>query len=236
LNRRKGVRKMSSKVKITIDGHQYQVPAGEKLLWAALDCGIYIPHLCGNREEERPEASCRLCFVEIEGIPDPVTACTQEVIEGMVVQTRTPRVDRLVGTAFELLLSNHKMRCGKCPQNRRCELQKIARERKLKLRLTRLRPLLTEEQYQPIDDSPDSFIYDSNRCVLCGRCIWVDHKVVKVGAIGFIRRGIDRKMSTFGDRPLSESPCTQCGECVKVCPVGALVFKEDLKEDQNKTK
>jgi bidirectional [NiFe] hydrogenase diaphorase subunit len=145
---------MSSKVKITIDGQQYQVPAGEKLLWAALDCGIYIPHLCGNREEERPEASCRLCFVEIEGIPDPVTACTQEVIEGMVVQTRTPRVDRLVGTAFELLLSNHKMRCGKCPQNRRCELQKIARERKLKLRLTRLRPLLTEEQYQPIDDSP----------------------------------------------------------------------------------
>lgn len=99
---------MSSKVNITIDGEQYQVPAGEKLLWAALDCGIYIPHLCSIREKERSDASCRLCFVEIEGMSDPVTSCTQEVREGMVVKTRTPRVDRLVKTAFELLLSNHK--------------------------------------------------------------------------------------------------------------------------------
>lgn len=213
-----------SKVNITIDGQQYQVPAGEKLLWAALDCGVYIPHLCANKDKERPDASCRLCFVEIEGFDAPVTSCTQEVFEGMVVKTRTPRVDRLVQTAFELLLSNHKLRCGKCPKNRQCELQKIARERKLKLKLTRLRQLLTEEK--PVDDSTDLFIYDPNRCVLCGQCIWVDHKVVEVGAIGFINRGFKRKMGTFGDLPLAESRCTQCGECVKVCPVGALVFKE----------
>jgi NADH dehydrogenase/NADH:ubiquinone oxidoreductase subunit G len=218
---------MNNKVNITIDGELYQAPAGEKLLWAALDLGIYIPHLCGNREEERPGASCRLCFVEIEGGRDPVASCTQEVREGMAVQTRTPRVDRLVRTAFELLLSNHKLRCGKCPKNRSCELQKIARERKLKLKLTRLRPLLTAEL--PTDDSPDSFSYDPNKCVLCGRCIWADHHVAGVGAIGFVRRGFERKVSTFGERPLQESICTQCGECVKVCPVGALTFKEESK-------
>ena len=94
----------------------------------------------------------------------------------------------------------------------------------MKLKLTRLRPLLTEEK--PVDDSTDVFIYDPNRCVLCGQCIWVDHKVVEIGAIGFINRGFNRKVGTFGDVPLAESRCTQCGECVKVCPVGALVFKE----------
>lgn len=216
-----------SKVTITIDEQKYQVPEGEKLLWAALDCGVYIPHLCGIREKERPDASCRLCFVEVEGLRDPVTSCTLEVKDGMVVSTRTPRVDRLVQTAFELLLSNHKLRCGKCPKNRQCELQKISRERKLKLKLTRLRPLLTEEHI--VDETPQSFIYDPNRCVLCGQCIWVDRKVVGVGAIGFINRGFVRKMGTFGDLPLAESPCTQCGECVKACPVGALAFKEEAK-------
>jgi bidirectional [NiFe] hydrogenase diaphorase subunit len=86
-----------------------------------------------------------------------------------------------------------------------------------------LRSLLTEEKQ--VDDSAETFIYDPNRCVLCGQCIWVDHNVVEVGAIGFINRGFDRKMGTFGDDSLAESNCTQCGECVKVCPVGALTFK-----------
>jgi len=221
---------MSREVTITIDGKQFKVPEGEILLWAALDQGIYIPHLCGIRGIEQPEASCRLCFVEIEGIPKPVTACTQRVKEGMIVQTRTPWVDRLVRTAFELLLSNHRLGCGKCLKNRNCELQKVAKERGLKLKLTRLRPLLEEV---PKDESLDTFIYDPNRCVLCGRCVWVDHHQVKVGAIGFIRRGIERKVATFGDVKLAESCCTQCGECVKVCPVGALSF---LKSDSYKPK
>jgi len=102
-------------------------------------------------------------------------------------------------------------------------LQKIARERGLKLKLERLGSLVEDV---PVDDSPESFVYDASRCVLCGRCVWVDKEQVKVGAIGFIRRGLDRKVSTFGELRLAESRCTQCGECVKVCPVGALIPKE----------
>ncbi|MDH7576379.1 MAG: 2Fe-2S iron-sulfur cluster-binding protein [Bacillota bacterium] len=218
---------MSKLVTITIDDKELKVPEGEILLWVALNQGIYIPHLCGIREAERPAASCRLCFVEIEGIPNPVTACTQSVREGMKVRTRTPRVDRLVRTAFELLLSNHSLGCAKCPKNRNCELQRIAKERGLKLKLTRLRPLLKEVSK---DETPDAFIFDPNRCVLCGRCVWVDHFQVNVGAIGFIRRGMERKVATFGELKLGESRCTQCGECVKVCPVGALSFKEQNQE------
>ncbi len=213
---------MSGQVTITIDDKQITVPEGQKLLWAALDNGIYIPHLCGIKDEERPSASCRLCFVEIEGSKNPVTSCTVPVTEGMVVRTRSEQVDRLVATAFELLLSNHRLNCGKCGANGKCALQKIAKERGLKLKLTRLRPLLQDVE---VDDSPASFSYDPGRCVLCGRCVWVDHKQVKTGAIGFIRRGMARKVATFGEGKLADSRCTQCGECVKACPVGALVEK-----------
>lgn len=215
--------KMSRKVTITIDDRQLTVPEGEKLLWAALDNGLYIPHLCGFPESERPAAGCRLCFVEVEGHPNPVTACTEPAVEGMVVMTRSPRVDKLVRTAFELIISNHRLDCANCAKNGDCELQRIAKARKLKLKLTRLRQLVKET---PVDDSPQSFSYDASRCVLCGRCVWVDHNKAKVGAIGFIRRGISRKVSTFGEVCLTDSRCTQCGECVKVCPVGALTFKE----------
>jgi bidirectional [NiFe] hydrogenase diaphorase subunit len=204
-------------VKIRIDEQEIQTEAGEKLLWAALDQGVYIPHLCALKEAERPAASCRLCFVEVDGLPHPVTACTTPVVEGMSVKTRSPKIDRLVRTAFELLLSNHHLRCGKCPQNRRCE-------RGLKLKLSRLRPELIETT---LDESLGSIIYDPNRCVLCGRCVQIDHCRVKVGAIGFIKRGIERKVAAFGDTCWVESPCTKCGECVRACPTGALSFRDD---------
>lgn len=215
---------MSREITLTIDDQQIKAAEGEKLLWVALDHGIYIPHLCDLREAERTVASCRLCFVEIEGMPNPVTSCTLPVSEGMMVKTRSPRIDRLVRTGFELLLSNHRLHCAKCAKNKHCELQKIARERGLKLKLTRLRPLLQEVQ---IDESPLTFCYDASKCVLCGRCIWADQERVKVGAIGFIRRGIARKVATFEDGPLADSICTQCEACVKICPVGAFYFKED---------
>jgi len=214
---------MSRQVTITIDDKELTVTEGQKLLWAALDNGVYIPHLCGIKEADRPAASCRLCFVEVDGYLNPVTSCTVPVKEGMVVRTRSQRVDRLVRSGFELLLSNHRLGCAKCAKNGKCALQKIAKERGLKLKLTRLRPLLQE---LPVDDSPQSFSYDAGRCVHCGRCVWVDQRQVKVGAIGFVRRGMNRKVSTFGEVKLAESICTQCGECVKVCPVGALIVKE----------
>lgn len=218
---------MSEYVNLIIDDRRIKARPGEKLLRVALDNDIYIPHLCAIREEERPNASCRLCFVEIEGMVHPVTSCTQTVKEGMVVQTRSPRVDRLVKTAFELLLSDHNLNCRMCPANKNCALQTIARERGIKLRQKRFKPI--EREYS-VDESPDEFAFDRGRCVLCGRCVWADREEAKTGAIGFTRRGIKRVVTTFRDVPLAESICTQCKLCVEACPVGALYYKKDIRE------
>jgi bidirectional [NiFe] hydrogenase diaphorase subunit len=210
-------------VSLTIDGKRVKAPEGQTILWAALDNGIYIPNLCAIQERNEPLAGCRVCFVEIEGSPEPVTACTELVREGMVVQTRSPRALRLARTSAELLIASHTVDCGHCAKNRLCELQTIAKHLGLKLKSKRLKKL---ERGLPVDDSCPLFNYDPNKCVLCGKCVWVCRERLGIGAIGFTRRGFKRMISTFQDRPMADSKCTQCGECVKVCPVGALVFKE----------
>ena len=214
---------MSGKVTITIDGREIKTREGEKVLWAALENGIFIPNLCALKEKEHPSGSCRLCYVQVEGRPEPVTACTLAAKEGLSVKTRSPQVDHLVKSAFELLLSDHRLGCGRCPRRKSCLLLKIARERGLKMRLSRLEPLEREVE---IDDSPDTFSFDRSRCLLCGRCVWICQEVAGVGALGFSSRGITRRVSTFQEVSLALSPCTECGLCVEACPSGALYFKE----------
>jgi bidirectional [NiFe] hydrogenase diaphorase subunit len=206
---------------ITIDGKKVKAKKGEKLLWAALENGIYIPNLCAIQERMHPSASCRLCFVEVEGENEPIVACTQPVKEGMVVNTRGKNALRLVRTAAELILASHPVDCGHCLKNRSCELQKIAKHLGIKLKTKRFRKL---ERTLPIDESSSLFIYDPNKCVLCGKCVWLCQEKLGVGAIGFTRRGFKRMVSTFQDQPFGESACSECAECVKACPVGALVF------------
>ena len=208
-------------VTLTIDSKQIKVNEGERVLWAALDNGIYIPNLCAIREADPPFGGCRLCFVEIEGKQSPVTACSEVVEEGMVVHTRTPRVDRLRRTAFELLLSHHHLDCRNCAKNRNCELQNIASRLGFKMKLQRFRPI---PRSLPVDSSHPLFVYDPNKCVLCGKCVHVCHKTGG-GDIHFAFRGINTVISTFDGVPMADSVCTSCMECVEVCPVGALVAK-----------
>jgi formate dehydrogenase major subunit/NADH-quinone oxidoreductase subunit G len=212
---------MIQTITFTIDGKVITAKPGEKILWAALANDIYIPHLCAIEENHTPFASCRLCFVEIEGYQRPVTACTETVQQDMAVNTRSPRVDRLVRTGFEMIMTNHRLECKKCPANRSCELQRIARERGLKLKPKDL-PLL--EKNLPVDDSAPNITYDPNKCVLCGRCVWTC-KTKGTGALGFARRGFDRMVTTFRDVPLAESNCNNCDACAGACPVGALSVK-----------
>ena len=210
-------------VSLTIDGQEVRAVQGEKILWAALDNGIYIPNLCAIRQRSEPFAACRLCFIEVEGKDMPVTACTEPVAKGMRINTRGGKSLRLARTAFELILASHAVDCAHCLKSRSCELQRIAKHLGVKLNTKRFPKILSG---LPIDSSSPAFVYDPNKCVLCGRCIWVCQEKLGIGAIGFAYRGFRRRVTTFGDMPFAESNCQHCGECVKVCPVGALVFKE----------
>ena len=210
-------------VSLTINDQEIRALDGEKLLWAALDNGIYLPNLCAIREKSEPFASCRLCFVEIEGKDIPVTACTIPVAEGMVVNTKGAKALRLARTALELLLASHPVDCAHCLKNGSCELQKIAKHLNVKLKTKRFRKILPE---LPIDSSSPLFIYDPNKCVLCGRCVWVCQEKLGKGTIGFAYRGFRRMVTTVGDEPMGKSRCQDCSECVAVCPVGALVFRK----------
>jgi len=214
-------------VSLTIDGRKIRAAAGERVLWAALDNGVYIPNLCAIRERQEPFAACRLCFVEIEGSEAPLSACTTGVVEGMVVNTRGPAALRLARTAFQLLLASHPVDCATCPKNGSCELQRIAKHLGVRLKTRKFRKILPDLR---VDSTSPVFNYDPNKCVLCGRCVWVCTEKLGIGAIGFAYRGFLRVVTTFGDEPIGQSACQGCGDCVRLCPVGALTFKDKNQE------
>jgi bidirectional [NiFe] hydrogenase diaphorase subunit len=210
-------------VTLVIDGRKVTAPAGTTVLWAALDNGIYIPNLCAIRGKEEPSASCRLCWVEVEGSPRPQPACTVTVKEGMAVSTTGEQARELAKTAFELLMASHDLDCAHCPANRRCELQTIAKHLKVSLKPKRFRKFLKE---MPVDETNPLFTYNPDRCVLCGRCVWTCRNKVPSGVLGFAFRGFDRRLTTFCDEPIGPNRCLDCDACVKVCPTGALALRE----------
>jgi NADH dehydrogenase/NADH:ubiquinone oxidoreductase subunit G len=213
---------MSEKVNITIDDRTVTVEKGINLLTACLDNGIYVPHLCYLEKMKPASASCRLCFVEVEGRSGPLPACTVAVEGPLAVKTDTPAVRRLQKAGLQLLLSVHRVACKSCPAHLRCELQRLAKFLKVGLKSGKLERRLKEPE---IDSSHPCLDYYPNRCVLCGKCVHVCSLLHRDVVLTFVKRGFETVVGYYGLSTPSSPSCRECRACVDICPVAALLPK-----------
>lgn len=221
-----------SLVTLKINNKEISVEQGTTILDAARELNIKIPTLCylnlHDKKTTNKPGSCRVCVVEVEGRKNLAPACCTAVAPNMVVSTSTPRVIAARKTIIELLLSDHPMDCLTCQKNLNCELQELASTYGVtNLKYTGAKSIAMKE----IKNS--SIVRDTSKCILCRRCEAVCSQVQKVGAIGPVNRGFDTTISTAFFEDLDQSVCTLCGQCVNVCPTGALVEKDNTQDVLN---
>ena len=204
------------RVAIEIDGKPLQVESGMNVLEAALQNGIYIPHLCHH--PDLPDiGSCRLCIVEVEGEQGVQPACKLTVREGMKVITDSPRIAPLRKLAMELLLAAHPEDCSTCPKYGRCELQTLIQY--MGVSATRMH---TRVKGFAQNDKNPLLIHDMNRCVLCGRCVRACGDLRGVGVLQYNKKELETYVGTLQDKLLTDSDCRFCGACAEVCPTGTI--------------
>lgn len=212
--------KVLNLITLTINNKQVQVEEGSTILQAAKLLGIKIPTLCylklHDGSENKP-GSCRVCVVEIDGRRNLAPACTTTVTEGMVVKTNSIRAMKARRNVVDLILSNHPQDCLLCEKNTDCELQALAADmgiRKIKYK--------GEMSTHLKDTSSHSIVRDLDKCILCRRCETVCNEIQTVGVLSAKNRGFNTTIApAFGDN-IADTDCTFCGQCVSVCPTGAL--------------
>lgn len=211
-------------VNLKINGQEVSVPAGYTILEAAREVGIDIPTLCYLKNDS-VTGSCRMCVVEIVGARALQAACVYPVAEGIEVLTHSPKVKEARKSTLELILSNHDRKCLTCVRNKNCELQTLSEE----LGVDNIRYEGEMNEYD-IDDLSPSIVRDNNKCVLCRRCVNVCKNVQTVGAIDATERGFKTTIASAFNKPLAETNCVNCGQCIAACPVGALKEKDNTQE------
>lgn len=218
------------RVALTIDGQKIQTWQGATILETALDNKIYIPHLCYH-PDLKPAGSCRVCMVKL-GNGQLTASCRTPVQEGMVVETKSPEIDRVRRPIIEMIIANHHMDCRNCLKKGQCELQRIMAHMKIDKQKIGQNMRLPVTGV-PVDETNPFFIRDHNKCILCGICVRTCQEIAKVHAIDFAGRGNTAKIAAFGDKAIAGSKCVSCGECVIRCPVGALVLRNPKKPLQH---
>ncbi len=215
-----GVAETAAMVSLTIDGHEVTVPKGTSLIEAARGIGIDIPNLCYD-PALTVAAACRLCSVEIEGRANLVPSCAEEALPGMVVHTESEPVIEARRLILDLLLSDHPQDCLTCEKGGDCRLQEYCYRYGIAETTFDV-----EKEWLPIDSVSDLIERDQAKCILCGKCVRVCREVQLTDAIDFAGRGYEARIATSYDHPLSTDVCRFCGQCVDMCPTGALTNKQ----------
>lgn len=214
-----GVKLVEAMVSVVIDGEKLSVPAETTVLEAAQSLGKSIPQFCYLKDINEIGA-CRMCVVEVEGRPNLPASCVLPVEEGMVVRTHSPRVLRARKTNLELILSLHPQECLSCVRSQNCELQNMSQQFRVEQA-----PQVSAEQL-PLDIT-GPIQRDPNKCILCRRCVAVCEQVQSASVLGALGRGIDTHIGPAWAQALSEASCAYCGQCIQVCPVGAISERDD---------
>lgn len=218
---------------LTIDGKEVSAEEGATILQAATDAGITIPTLC-HLEGVYDVGACRLCLVEVAGIPKLLPACTTRVNEGMVVQTSSERLRKYRRITLELLLAERNHVCAVCVANGHCELQTLAFGQGVEhVRYEYCFPKWDVDNTHPL------FGIDHNRCVLCTRCVRVCWHIEGAGTKNVSGRGAGSRIISDLNQPWGASEtCTKCGKCVMACPTGALFYRgatvSEMQRDRDK--
>ncbi|MCB2357228.1 FAD-dependent oxidoreductase [Clostridium estertheticum] len=208
---------------VTIDDYTLEVKSDKSILSAALEADMYIPHLC-HHPDLSDIGACGLCVVEIEGCNEIKKACTTKVEDGMVIHTKTEKLNAMRRLSMELMLANHVDDCTTCPKYLNCELQSLIQY--LGVSTSRLKRTLNTV---PVNTCNPLIVRDLNRCVSCGRCVRVCKDVRGVNVLDYEVREDDRIMVDIRNHnSLAKENCRFCGACVEVCPTGALQDKEGV--------
>lgn len=211
-------------VNLKINNIPVSVPEGTTILEAARSVGIRIPTLCYLKEINAIGA-CRICVVEVKGARSMVAACVYPVAEGMEVTTNSAAVIKARKTTLELILSDHQKKCLSCIRSTNCELQNLANEYGCDANAFEG----ATNEFQP-DTSTDWLIRDNNKCILCRRCVAVCKHVQEVGVISANKRGFSTNIDVAFQNGLENAGCVACGQCINVCPVGALYEKSEIEK------
>jgi NADH-quinone oxidoreductase subunit G len=200
-------------IKVTINGQEYEVPKGERLIDVCREKGYGIPSFCYYKDLEL-QASCRMCLVRIEKMPKLQTSCTITCTDGMVVTTQSEEIEKAQRAMGEFLLANHPLDCPVCDRGGECELQEVIFDwGDVEERFTEKKNARPEKYLSPIVAN------DPQRCILCKRCTrvcdeWMGEQAIEAG-----NRGVNTVIGTYG----GWLNCSQCGNCIEVCPTGTLL-------------
>ena len=218
----------------TINGKQVEFSKNQTILSVAKANNQFIPTLCEMADLDHTPGTCRVCLVDIQKKNDSehriVTSCTTPMEEGMVVLTRTPKVRQMQRLQVELLIADHNQDCAACIRHGNCEIQDVAQF--VGLEQTRYTyPQFYQRRSK--DSSSPAVVRDMSKCIRCFRCVKVCRDIQGIDALVITEKGLETEISVRDHLPLGDSNCVSCGQCILVCPVGALAEKNDIEVAQN---